>query len=103
MSADDTPPLVPMSADQVTIVILNWNRGEETAACLDSLAQAAGHADRRIPFQSYCTGLLLPGERKSVEPMAARLAPDSVRRMHQSLHHFVADAPWSDEAMLDRA
>jgi len=32
--------------------------------------------------------------------MAARLAPDNVRRMHQSLHHFVADAPWSDEEML---
>jgi len=45
-------------------------------------------------------GLLLPGERKSVEPMAARLAPDNVRRTHQSLHHFVADAPWSDEEML---
>jgi SRSO17 transposase len=44
--------------------------------------------------------LLLPGERKSVEPMAARLAPNNVRRMHQSLHHVVADAPWSDEAML---
>ena len=44
--------------------------------------------------------LLFPGERKSVEPMAARLAPDNVRRMHQSLHHVVADAPWSDEAVL---
>jgi SRSO17 transposase len=32
--------------------------------------------------------------------MAARLAPDNVRRMHQSLHHLVADAPWSDEEML---
>jgi len=32
--------------------------------------------------------------------MAARLAPDNVRRMHQSLHHLVADAPWSDEGML---
>jgi SRSO17 transposase len=32
--------------------------------------------------------------------MAARLAPDNVRRTHQSLHHFVADAPWEDEAML---
>lgn len=32
--------------------------------------------------------------------MAARLAPDNVRRMHQSLHHVVADAPWSDEALL---
>lgn len=73
------------------------------AAYLDSLAQAAGHSDRVVPFKAYCTGLLLPGERKSVEPMAARLAPDNVRRMHQSLHHLVADAPWDDEAMLDRA
>jgi SRSO17 transposase len=44
--------------------------------------------------------LLLPGERKSVEPMAARLAPEDCRRMHQSLHHLVADAPWNDEEML---
>lgn len=73
------------------------------AAYLDGLAQAAGHADRSVPLRSYCTGLLLPGERKSVEPMAARLAPHNVRRMHQSLHHLVADAPWNDEAVLDRA
>jgi SRSO17 transposase len=44
--------------------------------------------------------LLLDGERKSVEPMAARLAPDHVQRMHESLHHFVAQAPWSDANML---
>ena len=72
------------------------------AAYLDSLAQAAGHADRITPLKSYCTGLLLPGERKSVEPMAARLAPDNVRRMHQSLHHLVADGPWADEAVLNQ-
>jgi len=70
------------------------------AAYIEGLANAAGHADRRTPLKSYCTGLLLPGERKSVEPMAARLAPDDVRRMHQSLHHLVADAPWNDEEML---
>jgi SRSO17 transposase len=51
-------------------------------------------------LKHYCIGLLLPGERKSVEPMAARLAPENVRRMHQSLHHLVADAPWNDEEML---
>jgi SRSO17 transposase len=51
-------------------------------------------------LKNYCTGLLLPGERKSVEPMAARLAPGDVRRMHQSLHHLVADAPWNDQEML---
>jgi SRSO17 transposase len=72
------------------------------AAYLDGLAQAAGHSDRVLPLKNYCTGLLLEGERKSVEPMAARLAPDNVRRMHQSLHHLVADAPWSDEAVLDQ-
>ena len=70
------------------------------AAYLDGLAQAAGHTDREKPLKAYCTGLLLPGERKSVEPMAARLAPDNVRRTHQSLHHVVADAPWSDEDVL---
>lgn len=70
------------------------------AAYLEGLAQAAGHADRHAPLKNYCTGLLLPGERKSVEPMAARLAPGNVRRMHQSLHHLVADAPWSDHALL---
>jgi SRSO17 transposase len=72
------------------------------AAYLDSLARAAGHADRAIPLRSYCTGLLLPGERKSIEPLAARLAPHDVRRVHQSLHHFVANAPWSDEDLLER-
>ena len=71
------------------------------AAYIEGLAEAAGHADRNIPLKNYCTGLLLPGERKSVEPMAARLAPNNVRRMHQSLHHVVADAPWNDEAVLN--
>jgi SRSO17 transposase len=71
------------------------------AAYLDSLAHAAGHADRIVPLKSYCTGLLLPGERKSVEPMAARLCPDNVRQTHQSLHHIVAHAPWNDDDVLE--
>jgi len=70
------------------------------AAYTDGLAKAAGHADRNAPLKAYCAGLLLPGERKSVEPMAARLAPENIQRMHQSLHHLVANAPWSDEAVL---
>jgi len=70
------------------------------AAYFEGLAKAAGHADRIDPLTSYCKGLLLPLERKSVEPMAAKLAPDNVQRMHQSLHHLVADAPWSDKEML---
>ena len=71
------------------------------AAFLNRLAQAAGHLDRVVPLKSYCTGLLLPGERKSVEPMAARLCPDKVRQTHQSLHHVVAHAPWRDENILE--
>lgn len=75
-------------------------QSERFATYADGVAEAAGHADRVAPLMAYCTGLLLPGERKSVEPMAARLAPDRVRQMHQSLHHVVADAPWDDEALL---
>jgi SRSO17 transposase len=67
---------------------------------MDWLAQAVGHADREIPLRNYCTGLLLDGERKSVEPMAARLAPDHVQSMHESLHHFVAQSAWSDYDVL---
>ena len=68
---------------------------------MDSLANAAGHEDRHLPLKSYCKGLLLEGDRKSIEPMAARLAPDNVQPMRQSLHHLVAKAPWSDETILE--
>ena len=64
------------------------------------IAGHLGHADRVGPFRGYCAGLMLPGGRKSVEPMAARLAPLEVRSAHQRLHHFVADAAWSDAAVL---
>jgi SRSO17 transposase len=69
---------------------------------MDGLATAAGHEDRQIPLKNYCKGLLLPGERKSIEPMAARIDPAHVQPMRQSLHHLVAKAPWSDEAMLSQ-
>jgi SRSO17 transposase len=68
---------------------------------VDGLAKAAGHEDRHEPLKSYCKGLLLPGERKSIEPMAARLDPENVQPMRQSLHHLVAKAPWSDEILLN--
>jgi quercetin dioxygenase-like cupin family protein len=55
--------------------------------------------DRHRPLKSYCKVRLLPGERKRTEPMAARLAPDEVRRMHRSLHHLVAAAPGSDDEL----
>jgi len=73
---------------------------ERLATYLDRLSQVAGHADRIVPMQNYTKGLFLPIERKSVEPMAARLAPANVRQMHQSLHHIVAEAAWSDAVWL---
>src|ERR1700739_3824971 len=69
-------------------------------AYIEQLASVIGHADRMVPLHDYCTGLLLPGERKSVEPMAALTAPARTAAKHQSLLHFVAIAPWSDEAVL---
>jgi SRSO17 transposase len=68
---------------------------------LEAITAVLGHASRTAPARAYCTGLLLPGERKSVEPMAARLAPARVQAAHQSLHHVVAKADWSDDAVLD--
>ncbi len=80
---------------------LDFSRqSERLQSYLDSLTRTVGHADRVVPLENYTKGLLLPLERKSVEPMAARLAPGNVRQMHQSLHHIVADAAWSDAALL---
>jgi SRSO17 transposase len=67
---------------------------------LASLAEALGHADRRWPLEAYLTGLLLPGERESVEPIAARVDPGHVGRAHQALHHFVAVSPWDEPELL---
>src|SRR5947209_17230632 len=63
---------------------------------VERLGDVLGHADRRAPLRAYTAGLLLPGERKSVEPMAARVDPARVGAAHQSLHHFVAKAAWDD-------
>jgi SRSO17 transposase len=70
------------------------------AAYVERLGTALGHADRQDPLHDYCPGLLMPIERKSVEPMAAVTAPAQVAAKHQSLLHFVGNAPWSDAAML---
>ncbi len=75
---------------------------ERFDAYLDYLSDGLGHADREAGLRGYCTGLMLPLARKSVGPMAAGLDPLHVRVRHQSLHHFVAKADWSDAEMLRR-
>jgi SRSO17 transposase len=83
---------------------MNLRRHEDSevrfAAYVEGLASVIGHADRTRPRRDYCTGLMLPGERKSVEPMAARTAPARTAAQHQSLLHFVGVATWSDEDVL---
>jgi len=66
----------------------------------DVMVQTLGHADRATPARWYLRGLMLPGQRKSVEPMAARVHPQDVCSAHQSMHHLVADSEWSDAVLL---
>src|ERR1700741_3548203 len=70
------------------------------AAYVEALGAVLGHADRQQPMHDYCLGLVMPIARKSVEPMAAVTAPAHVAAKHQSLLHFVGNAPWSDAAVL---
>src|SRR5260370_964806 len=68
-------------------------RAQRFAAYGERLATALGHRDRHEPLRACVTGLCLPGERKSVEPMAARVDPRHVRARHPGREHFVAHAP----------
>jgi SRSO17 transposase len=66
----------------------------------DAMIRTLEHADRATPARWYLRGLMLPGERKSIEPMAARVHPQDVESAHQSMHHLVAASDWSDAALL---
>jgi len=72
------------------------------AAYVEGLVSVIGHADRAKPLRDYCLGLVMPGERKSVEPMAALTAPERTAAQHQSLLHFVGEGGWSDEEVLSK-
>jgi SRSO17 transposase len=69
---------------------------------IEHLCAALEHQDRNAGLQDYCRGLMLPIHRKSVEPLAAHTDPLHLSARHQSLHHFVAKAGWSDSAVLTR-
>jgi SRSO17 transposase len=70
------------------------------SAYVEELVSVIGHADRAKPLRDYCLGLMMPCERKSVEPMAAVTAPERTAAQHQSLLHFVGEGGWSDEKVL---
>jgi SRSO17 transposase len=71
-------------------------------AYVEGLIEVIGHSDRAEPLEDYCSGLLLPLERKSVEPLAAASARGRVSAKHQSLLHFVGKSPWSDDRVLSK-
>ena len=50
---------------------------------VEGLVSVIGHADRERPLRDYCVGLMMPCERKSVEPIAAVTAPARVAAQHQ--------------------
>src|SRR4029450_4777773 len=72
------------------------------AAYVAALVDVIGHADRATPLRDYCTGLLMPAARKSVEPIAAITAPARVAAQPQSRVDFGGQAPWSDAAVLTK-
>lgn len=70
------------------------------ASYIKQLSGVIGHSARVGPLGKYCLGLMLPVERKSVEPLAAAIAPARVGAEHQSLLHFVGQSPWDDACVL---
>ena len=58
-----------------------------------------GHKARRRMCPLYVAGLIGPGDRKSVEPMASRWAPGD----YDQLHHFIASGVWNEAPLTELA
>lgn len=78
--------------------------GRELDAFLDGMVEGMGRPERRAAMRSYMTGLLLDGERKSIEPLAARLVDDAKETdaMRQRLQQCVSASGWSDDELRRR-
>ena len=76
----------------------------ELTAYVDTLIEGMGRPERRQAMADYVTGLLLDGDRKSIEPKAGRLVEDvaEIQAMRQRLQQCVTVSPWSDAKMLER-
>jgi SRSO17 transposase len=71
---------------------------------VEAMVADMGRPERRRAMGWYVTGLLLDGERKSIEPMAARLvdSPTEIEAMRQRLQQCVTISSWSDEELYAR-
>jgi SRSO17 transposase len=76
----------------------------ELSEYMESMVEGMGRSERRRALELYLTGLLLEGERKSIEPMAARLVEDEaqVDAMRQRLQQCVSASNWSDSEVRRR-
>ena len=76
----------------------------ELSAFLEEMLEGQGRPERRDALGHYITGLLLDGERKSIQPMAARLTddPGSADAMRQRLQDCVTQSRWSEIELLRR-
>lgn len=72
-------------------------------ACLNAVVGTLGHPRRRHWCERYVRGVLLDGQRKSIEPMAARLAAIELGEedYEQALQQFINQSPWDEQAVLD--
>lgn len=79
-------------------LVLDADAGRRLEAYFDAIGEVLGHPARRASFATYAMGLLAEGDRKSVEPIAARSCadPEQVDALHQRLLHLLNDSPWSD-------
>ena len=75
---------------------------EEFGRYLEHVSEGVGRSERKAGLKDYCRALMLPLKRKSMEPLAAAIDPTDVPAPHQSLQHFVADSPWSDQTVLSK-
>ncbi len=77
---------------------------KELSAFLNEMLEDQGRPERRSALGHYITGLLLDGERKSIQPMAARLTEDpaSADAMRQRLQDCVSASRWSEIDLLRR-
>ena len=76
----------------------------ELTTFVDTVTAAFGRPERRTAMAQYITGLLLDGERKSIEPIAARLVDrsDQIQAMRQRLQQCVVVSPWDAGQLFDR-
>src|SRR5215207_7221679 len=76
----------------------------ELTTFIETLTGGLGRPERRTAMGQYITGLLLDGERKSIEPIAARLVAraDQIQAMRQRLQQCVVVSPWDADVLFAR-